>query len=89
LDGLACTLDFVAQTEWLALLPAAVACCESRGSRVRFNPIAGEEIALDYFAVHARTEPLSGAAQSFVDGVAAELNRSRRQRGTRVELSVA
>lgn len=84
IDGLACTLAFVAETDWIALLPASAACRDNDGSRVRFSSIAGDEITLDYFSVHARTEPLSVAAQAFIDLAAAELSRITTQGESRV-----
>lgn len=75
MDGLAGTLEFVARTDWVALLPAAAVHNHPRSLGIRFNEIAGAEITIDYFAVHARTEPPSLAAQAFIDLTAAELNR--------------
>jgi hypothetical protein len=42
---------------------------------VRYNPIAGGELTTEYFAVHARSEPLSLAAQAFLDLAVAEMER--------------
>lgn len=75
LDGLVGALEFVAQSEWVALLPAAAAYNHSKRSGIRFNPIAGEEIAIDYCVVHGRTEPISVAAQAFVDLATTQLTR--------------
>lgn len=89
IDGLTGALEFLAMTDWVALLPAATAYNNSEGPKIRLNPIAGEEIAIDYFAAHAKTEPVSVAAQAFMDFTAAELDlvsaqwRSRIAKGPR------
>lgn len=75
MDGLDCTLEFVAMTDWVALLPAAAVYNKPKGLDVRFNTIAGNEITVRYSVVHARTEPLSLAAEAFIDLAAAELTR--------------
>lgn len=78
LDGLQCALNLVAETDWVALLPASAVSDEARRSRVRFSVIA-DEIAVDYFVAHAGTEPPSAAAQAFIDLAAAELSRLSKQ----------
>jgi DNA-binding transcriptional LysR family regulator len=75
LDGLQCALKLVAETDWVALLPASAVSAEAKRSRVRFSAIAGDEIAVDYFVAHAGTEPPSAAAQAFMELAAAELSR--------------
>jgi DNA-binding transcriptional LysR family regulator len=83
-DGLACTLEFVADTDWVALLPASVIGNDPKASRVRFSPIAGDEVMFDYFVMHASTAPLSAAAQAFVDLAVAELTRLTMQGESRM-----
>jgi DNA-binding transcriptional LysR family regulator len=78
LDGLQCALKLVAETDWVALLPASVVSDEAKRSRVRFSAIA-DEIAVDYFVAHAGAEPPSAAAQAFIDLAAAELSRISKQ----------
>lgn len=85
MDGLDCTLEFVAMTDWVALLPAAAIHNKPKGVDVRFNAIAGNEITVQYSVVHARTEPLSQAATAFIDFAATELNNV----GARWRASVA
>jgi LysR family nitrogen assimilation transcriptional regulator len=84
LDGVAGVLDFLASSDWIALLPAATAHNHPRRSGVRFNAIAGEEIAVNYCVVHGRTDPISPAAQAFVDLATAELMRVEARSRTRV-----
>jgi LysR family transcriptional regulator, nitrogen assimilation regulatory protein len=75
IDGLAGALHFLSITDWVALLPAATAYNNPEGVQVQFNAIAGDPILIDYFVAHMRTEPLSIAAQAFIDMAAAELDR--------------
>lgn len=74
IDGLSGALEFLSMTDWIALLPAATAYNNSQPSNIHFNPIAGDEIAINYFVAHARIEPISVATQAFIDLVIAELN---------------
>jgi LysR family transcriptional regulator, nitrogen assimilation regulatory protein len=74
IDGLAGALDFVRMTDWVALMPAATSYNSTEESGLSFNRIAGAQIAMDYFVANARTEPLSPAAQAFVDLAVAELD---------------
>jgi LysR family transcriptional regulator, nitrogen assimilation regulatory protein len=74
IDGLSGALQFITTTDWVALLPAATAYNNPEGVAIQFNPIVGEEIAVDYFVAHLRTEPLSVAAQAFIGLTVAELS---------------
>jgi LysR family nitrogen assimilation transcriptional regulator len=75
IDGLAGALDFLAVTDWIALLPAAAAYNNPEGVRIQFNRIASEPILIDYFIAHARTKSLSVAARAFIDLTVTELER--------------
>lgn len=84
LDGLQCTLKLVAATDWVALLPASAVSREAKGSGVRISSLASNDLAVDYFVVHPSTEPLSAAAEAFIDLIVAELNRITPQWESRV-----
>jgi len=75
MDGLVGALEFVARTDWVALVPASIAHAVVDTSAVRFNTIAGKVMTTEYSVVHARTEPLAVAAQAFIDLAMAEFNR--------------
>lgn len=75
LDGLECALRLVAETDWVALLPRAAVRGDVRGSRVLFSTLADDDLAVDYFVVHAGAEPPSAAAGAFIDLAVAELSR--------------
>lgn len=78
MDCLASTLELVARSDWIAVIPAAVACDSAAGSGLRFSLIAGTDIGLDYYALHARTEPMSIATKAFSTMLTLEINRARR-----------
>ena len=67
IDGLSGTLEFVADSDWGALLPFAAVHSATRDGRLRVNRIAGEEIAIRYFVARAASEPLAPAAARFVE----------------------
>jgi LysR family transcriptional regulator, nitrogen assimilation regulatory protein len=75
LDGLQCALKLVAETDWVALLPASAISRDAECPDVHFSALADEEITVDYFIVHASTEPPAAAAQAFIDLIVAELSR--------------
>lgn len=72
-NSLSGVLEFVATTDWLALLPYTSVHCGLDTSRLQINPIAGSNVRIDYYVACAATEPLSAAAQAFVEIVANEL----------------
>jgi DNA-binding transcriptional LysR family regulator len=78
MDCLAATLDLVANSDWIAVLPAAASYDSAGISGVRFSPIAGDDIGLDYYSVHARTEPMSVATKAFIDMLTVEINHARK-----------
>lgn len=84
LDGLESALKFVAETDWVALLPASACCRSAKSADVRFAQIAGDQITIKYSIVHAGTEPPSTAAQAFIDLAVAELARIGTQWGSRM-----
>ncbi|HTE39681.1 MAG TPA: LysR family transcriptional regulator [Steroidobacteraceae bacterium] len=77
MDCFAATLELVAKSDWIAVIPAAAGYDSESAPGVRFSPIAGEEISLDYYALQARTEPMSIATKAFSDMFTLEINRAR------------
>lgn len=71
-DGLAGAVEFLASSDWVALLPSATAHRNSERSCVQFNPFAGDQVTIDYYTAHAKTEPISAAAQAFINLMASE-----------------
>jgi LysR family nitrogen assimilation transcriptional regulator len=84
LDGVQCALKLVAETDWVALLPASAVSRDAEASDVRFSALADDEIAVDYFVARASTEPPSAAVQAFIDLIVAELSRITPQCESRV-----
>jgi LysR family transcriptional regulator, nitrogen assimilation regulatory protein len=74
IDGLAGIFDFVAITDWVALIPSAASFNNFDSRGIRFNRIAGDEVTIDYFVANSRTEPISIAAQAFIDLAVEELD---------------
>jgi DNA-binding transcriptional LysR family regulator len=80
MNSLSSTLELVAKSSWIAVLPAVTACRFADAPGIAFSPIAGGEIGIDYYTVHARTEPISIAARAFIEMMAVEMNRARNNR---------
>ena len=72
IDGLAGTLEFIAATDWVGLLPSATAHSRFGGDKVKFSPI-NEEIYINYFIAHLRTRPLDVACDKFAELINSEL----------------
>lgn len=73
IDGLVGALQFIARTDWAALLPSAAARKDDSLFKVQVNPIKGEPIEVDYYIARSTIQPLSTAEQIFVDLMVSEL----------------
>jgi LysR family nitrogen assimilation transcriptional regulator len=74
IDGLSGTLKFLAETDWVGLLPFAAVHDDLDADRLRVNRIAGDEIKIEYFVAKVSTEYLIPAAQIFIDTAAEVLD---------------
>jgi len=75
IDGLSGTLKFIEASDWAGLLPFAAVHDDVDEARLRVNPIAGEEIKIEYFVAQLSTEFLLPAAQIFIDMSAGVLDK--------------
>lgn len=82
LDAMMGTLDFVASTDWVAILPGLMMAEEaarpvSPGTPRRFtvNPIADPPLGMDLVRIEPARRPLSPAAAAFLDVLADETAR--------------
>lgn len=63
MDGMLATLEMVAATDWVAILPAAICYPDKDGSVRHLNPIKDPPIGLDYILVEKAEAPPPRAAQ--------------------------
>ena len=79
LDAMLGTLDFVARTDWLAILPGIMMANENPRSRqFTVNPIA-PPFALDLVLIEPSRRPMSPGAQAFLAMLEEESERLNRR----------
>ncbi|WP_417523665.1 LysR family transcriptional regulator [Marinovum sp.] len=76
LDTMHGTLDLVANSDWLSILPGILCLPDLAGDRRKIVPLADPPLSVTYMMIHARKQPLSLAAQAFADILQEELNSS-------------
>jgi LysR family transcriptional regulator, nitrogen assimilation regulatory protein len=93
LDAMMGTLDFVASTDWTAVLPGLMMAEEAARAaginsirRLIVNPIVGPPIGMDLTLIEPARRPLSAVATAFLDVLAQETARMGRVWGERAGL---
>jgi DNA-binding transcriptional LysR family regulator len=66
LDAMLGTLDFVARTEWVTILPALMMAAETRPRQFTVNPLAQPGFSLDLVLIEPSRRPMSAGAQAFL-----------------------
>ena len=79
LDAMLGTLDFVARTQWVAILPALMMAGQTRERHFTLNPIAQPAFALDLVLIEPARRPMPPTAQAFLDILAQESRRLNRR----------
>ncbi len=84
LDAMLGTLDFVAHTDWVAILPGIMMANETRSRQFTVNPIAAPPFGLDLVLIEPSRRPMSPGAQAFLAMLEEEsirLNRRWEKKG--------
>ena len=68
------TLDLVARSDWVSILPGILCVPDLDGIKRRVLPLADPPLYVDYLRIEPRSKPLSRAAQAFADILQEELN---------------
>ncbi len=74
LDTMHGTLDLVANSDWVSILPAVLCLPDLDGSRRRVVPLIDPELTVNYMMIRTRKRPLSLAAECFFNILQEELN---------------
>lgn len=74
LDTMLGTLDLVANSEWVSILPAVLSPPDKDGQKRLFTPLANPPLEVEYMRITHKARPLSSAAQAFADVLQQELN---------------
>ena len=74
LDTMHGTLDLVANSDWVSILPGVLCLPDLDGKRRKIVPLVDPPLTVNYMLIHARKQPLSIAAQAFANVLQEELN---------------
>lgn len=74
LDSMYGTLDLVANSDWVTILPGILCLPDLDGTRRRVAPLTAPPLTVDYMRIQTRKRPLTAAAQAFADILQEELN---------------
>ncbi|MGJ8611712.1 MAG: LysR substrate-binding domain-containing protein, partial [Octadecabacter sp.] len=74
IDTMYGTLDLVARSDWVSILPGILCVTDLDGSKRRVMPLADPPLYVDYLRIEPRSKPLSRAAKAFADILQEELN---------------
>lgn len=75
MDAMMGTLEFVAATDWVAVLPGLICVNDLGGSDLVINPIADPPLYAEFVVIEPARHPLSVQAQLFLDRIEAEVAR--------------
>lgn len=76
LDAMLGTLDMVANSEWVSILPGILGRADRDGIKRRFVPLSDPPMDVEYMRISHKTRPLSRAAQAFLDTLQDELENA-------------
>ncbi len=79
MDSMLGTLDFVARTEWMAILPGIMMATETMPRQYTVNPIASPAFGLDLVLIEPSRRPVSPGAQAFLEILEEESVRLNRR----------
>lgn len=74
LDAMLGTLEIVANSNWMSILPSVLGMADRDGIRRRFMPLVEPPLGVEYMRISNRTKPLGRAARAFADVLQEELN---------------
>jgi len=75
LDTMFGTLDLVANSEWVSILPAVLSPPDKDGRKRLFTPLSNPPLAVEYMCITHKARPLSKAAKAFADVLQEELDK--------------
>ncbi|MEP5759001.1 MAG: LysR family transcriptional regulator [Litoreibacter sp.] len=79
LDAMLGTLDIVANSEWVSILPGILGRADRDGVKRRFTPLAEPPLEVEYMRISNRARPLNSAAQAFLNTLQEELEIALRE----------
>lgn len=89
MDSLPALLDFVAESDWVTLLPATCATRDLTGKRHIVQPLLEPDMPTEFYLVHPARRTLSAGAKAFADAIEEGFDRSRGRWNAAVRRSVS
>lgn len=74
LDAMLGTLDMVAKSDWMSILPSVLGLADRDRIKRRFMYLIEPELTVQYMRISNKARPLGRAAQAFADVLQEELN---------------
>lgn len=74
LDGMMGTLEFIAQSDWVAILPGTLCFPDLSGNMRKIHPITDPSLSVDYVLIEPDTRVLSPAAKVFSEMLIDRIN---------------
>jgi LysR family transcriptional regulator, nitrogen assimilation regulatory protein len=75
LDAMLGTLDFVAHSDWVTVLPGIMMAIDATSPALKVNPLAGPALLLDLVLIEPSRRAMTQGAQAFLDLLVAESQR--------------
>lgn len=79
LDAMIATLNFVASTNWMTIVPATICAGDINGETRKLHPIRTPHIHVDYMVIQPRQKILSPAARLFLNALHQEFEATHQQ----------
>lgn len=74
LDAMMGTLDLVARSDWVTILPGVLCAPDRHGRDRKIHPLAGLPLTVDYVLIESATKPMQPAARLLAKIIEAEMN---------------
>ena len=76
IDTMYGTLDLVARSDWVSILPGILCVIDLDGTKRRVMPLNDPPLYVEYLRIEPQSKPLSRAAKAFADILQEELNEA-------------
>jgi DNA-binding transcriptional LysR family regulator len=75
MDAMMGTLDLIANSDWVSILPATVCFPDLDGGARRVHPVIDPPLTVDYVLITPATRTIGAAAQSFAETLSGQIRR--------------
>jgi len=75
LDGMMGTLDTIAESDWVAVLPGTLCIPDVSGERRKLHPVVDPILTVEYFFIQSEVRSLNPAAHAIAEALILDINR--------------